>query len=107
MSADPSTRPTPDAVILPRSVGDGPVRSLVDPNIDRCNRISDVSDPILGVDFAAGERSHIKTLPSRPNAYFIVKDVDAKLTGPDGAPRYCWVAKGGGVEYGYLHDHDQ
>jgi hypothetical protein len=89
----------PDALFLPESVKVG-ARIF-----DRVAAVCRVAEPLLEVDYAAGERAYIRTQPH--GRLFITRDPADTILFPtghpkSGQPRYRWEKRDGAVEVGYL-----
>jgi hypothetical protein len=89
----------PDALILPAARKSGARMS------ERVRSVCDIAEPLLGVDFAAGERAWIRQQPH--GRLFITRNIqDTMLFALDhprsGQPRYRWVPQADGSEWGYL-----
>jgi hypothetical protein len=73
---------------------------------DRVASISDIAEPLLSVDRAAGERAEIRQL-NGGQWLFITKSVYDTIFFPtdhprSGQPRYVWVNQPDGCRFGYL-----
>jgi hypothetical protein len=94
----------PDALLLPPSVNVGPRI------FERVSAVSRVAEPLLEVDYDAGERAYIRKMPETAGRkLFITRDpLDTMLfpTGHprSGEPRYRWEKRPDGSEVGYLVD---
>jgi hypothetical protein len=89
----------PDALMVPEALKTGARMS------DRVASVADIAEPLLGVDRSKGERAYIRIQPG--GRLFVSKNVHDTILFPkdhrlDGRPRYNWVARENGVEYGYL-----
>jgi hypothetical protein len=89
----------PDALFLPESVKVG-TRIF-----DRVAAVCRVAEPLLEVDYPAGERAYIRTQPH--GRLFITRDPADTILFPtghpkSGTPRYRWERRDGGAEVGYL-----
>jgi hypothetical protein len=89
----------PDALMIPEKMKTGARMS------DRVASVADIAEPLLLVDRSKGERAYIRIQPG--GRLFVSKDVHDTILFPkghrrDGHPRYNWVSKETGVEYGYL-----
>jgi hypothetical protein len=94
--------PRPDALLLPPSVNAGPRI------FERVAAVSAVAEPLLEVDYPAGERAFIRKLPdSQGRKLFITRDPADTMLFPtgharSGEPRYRWERRADGTEVGYL-----
>ncbi len=91
--------PRPDAVFLPESAkGGGRI-------FDRVAAVSKIAEPLLGVDYAAGERAYIRKMPH--GRFFVTRSRTDSIYFPtghprSGTPRYRWEQQADGAELGYL-----
>jgi hypothetical protein len=92
----------PDALLLPPSVNAGPRI------FERVAAVSAVAEPLLEVDYPAGERAYIRKLPETAGRkLFITRDPADTMLFPtgdprSGEPRYRWEKRADGTELGYL-----
>jgi hypothetical protein len=89
----------PDALFLPTTLKRG---STI---VERVVSVSAVAEPLLEVDYAAGERAFIRSMPH--GRLFVTRDPADTIYFPTGHPqsgehRYRWEKRGDGVEIGYL-----
>jgi hypothetical protein len=90
----------PDALFLPESIKTTGGRIF-----DRVASVCRIAEPLLEVDFAAGERAYIRKQPH--GRLFITRDPADTINFPTGHPnsgrsRYRWEKRGDGTELGYL-----
>jgi hypothetical protein len=93
--------PRPDALRLPEDLKAG------GRIFDRVKAVCKIAEPLLEVDFAAGERAWIRKQPH--GRLFVTRDTGDTMLFPTGHPRsgesrYRWEKRDGGVEVGYLVD---
>ncbi len=91
--------PTPDALMAPEEMKKG--RN----HIERVHFISRLVEPLLEVNYPAGERAQIHK--QLGGWLFITKDAHDTIYMPDksgmgGQPRYAWVPRPDGMRFGYL-----
>ena len=89
----------PDALFLPESLKTG-CRVF-----DRIMSICHIAEPLLQVDYPAGERAYIRKQPH--GRLFISRDPADTIFFPTGhpkcgQPRYRWERQTDGLELGYL-----
>lgn len=89
----------PDALFLPAGTANGPRI------FDRVKAVCKIAEPLLGVDFAAGERAYIRKQPH--GRLFITRNPTDTILFPtgharSGEPRYRWKRQADGSELGYL-----
>jgi hypothetical protein len=89
----------PDALWLPETMKSG------GRIFDRVKSICQIAEPLLGVNFAAGERAYIRKQPN--GRLFITRDPADTIFFPIGHPRsgqqrYRWEQQMDGTELGYL-----
>ena len=89
----------PDALFLPEAIKSG------GRIFDRVAAVCRVAEPLLGVDYAGGERAYIRKQPH--GRLFITRDPADTIFFPtgharSGAPRYRWERTADGAELGYL-----
>jgi len=91
-----------DALYVPKALRAG--KRMV----DRVYFVSLIAEPLLGVDYAAGERALIRVLPPPADKDFVTKHLHDTQFFPDGhpharQPRYRWEPPDDrGIERGYL-----
>ncbi len=90
----------PDALWLPPNAKSG--RRI----FDRVAAVSRIAEPLLEVDYAAGERAHIR-IQQPSGRLFITRDPADTIFFPNGHPRsgqerYRWEPGPGGAKLGYL-----
>ncbi len=93
------TCPTPDAIMMPATMKAGRNR------FEKTYSVSRIAEPILEVDYAAGERAWIKAQAG--DWLFITKNREDTIymsdrSGAGGRPRYEWIPRGDGIRFGYL-----
>jgi hypothetical protein len=91
--------PFPDALMLPATLKKGGRLA------DRVKSITDVAEPLLGLDRPAGQRAWIRQQPH--GRLFITASTEdtiyfARDHAKAGQPRYRWERRDDGVELGYL-----
>ena len=89
----------PDALRMPESLKSG---SRI---FDRVRSICRIAEPLLQVNYPAGERAYIRKMPH--SRLFITRDPADTLLFPTGHPksgqqRYRWLRQPDGTELGYL-----
>jgi hypothetical protein len=89
----------PDALIVPEAWKKGQTQ------LDRIDSILEVAEPLLRVNRSRGERAYIRRQPG--GRLFVTSDPHDTLQFPvghprEGRPRYHWVSRPDGSEYGYL-----
>lgn len=92
------TGPIPDALLIPAEMKRG--RRLG----DRLNFVSDIAEPLLGVDRSRGEHAYVRT--GKTANMFITKDPNeglyhATTSHLRGRHRYNWVMGPDGIRRGY------
>ncbi len=75
--------------------------------VDRVASITDIAEPLLGIDRSTGERAWIRQQPH--GRLFITRDPTDTIFFPrdherSGQPRYRWEKQPDGSEWGYLID---
>ncbi len=95
------TCPIPDALFLPPSFRVGRTR------FERVHAVSRIAEPLLEVNYAAGERAWIRKM--HDNWMFITKSMEDTIymvddSGMPGKSRYEWINRGDGIRFGYLTD---
>ena len=75
--------------------------------IGRIAETCKILEPMLEVDYPAGERAYIRKQPH--GRLFVTRDPADTLLFPTGHPRsgesrYRWEKRDGGVEFGYLRE---
>lgn len=88
-----------DALMLPNSFKVG------NRITDRANAVSAFAEPLLGTDYASGQRAWIRKMPHE--RMFITNSMDDTLYFPtghprSGQPRYVWKRQEDGSEHGFL-----
>jgi hypothetical protein len=91
----------PDALFLPETAKAG------GRIFDRVAAVCRIAEPLLGVDFARGERAYIRKQPH--GRLFITRDPTDTIFFPtgharSGTPRYRWKRRADGTELGYLFE---
>ncbi len=91
----------PDAIMLPAGLKSGARMS------DRVRSICEIAEPLLGVNFAGGERAWIRQQPH--GRLFVTREKSDTLLHTlehrrAGQPRYRWAPGPNGAELGYLID---
>jgi hypothetical protein len=89
----------PDALFLPSN------RKVGSRMSERVRSVTDIAEPLLGVDRPAGERAWIRQ--QGPDWLFITKDTRDTLFFPtnhprSGTSRYTWMNQPDGSRFGYL-----
>ncbi len=74
---------------------------------DRLNHVSDIAEPMLGVDRLKGEHAYVRS--GRNSNMFITKDPADSLYHASNSPwrghdRYAWIAGPDGIRRGWLTD---
>jgi hypothetical protein len=93
--------PRPDALFLPETVKAGQKIG------HRVRAVCAVAEPLLDVDYSAGERAYIRKQPH--GRLFVTRDPLDTIYFPtshprSGQPRYRWERRDDGAEVGYLID---
>ncbi len=99
MSVLVPTCPTPDALFLPPRLREGRSR------FERVYAVSRIAEPLLEVNYAAGERAWIRKM--HDDWMFVTKSMEDTIymtdsSGMSGKSRYEWINRGDGVRFGYL-----
>lgn len=89
----------PDALMLPED------RKRGERMVDRVASICDIAEPLLAVDRARGERAYVRLQGN--GKLFVTKSIHDTILFPkgharEGQPRYRWVQRSDGAEFGYL-----
>jgi hypothetical protein len=89
----------PDALIVPEAWKKGQTQ------LERIDSILELAEPLLRVDRSKGQRAFIRRQPG--GRLFVTADPRDTLQCPvghpcEGRPRYRWVPRPDGSEYGYL-----
>jgi hypothetical protein len=93
------TSPIPDALFIPERMKRG--RTLC----ERIDSILEVTEPMLGVDRARGDRAYIRR--QGDGWLFVTRDPEDTIYFPlntplRGRPRYQWIDGADGIRRGYL-----